>query len=144
MSLVFPTGRKDFVESYSDLDHAAVFKELDCSCKIPSRYKSMAMADYEVPISTFKRSGLATSQERKNDFENTYETPLDAKRRMQERALATDEDKKAEDHSHYDTPKPVEDEYTFMASVPRERNIIVQQLARNADNIYENVSDDYI
>ena len=120
--------KKDRTESFSDLDHVSAFKELDCSCKIPHRYPT---SDYEVPIKS-----VNLNQGGREDFENTYETPLDAKMRMQQgEAQIKDSEERKRLESIYDVPKPVEEEeYTFMGSVPME-----SRLSETADNIYENV-----
>ncbi len=111
------------------------------------------MADYEVPVATIQRSpGKPYQQGGKEGFENTYETPLDAKMRMlqgggaefkdsEERKrldsiydVPRPEERKRLD-STYDVPRPVEEEeYTFMASVPLESGF-----TEAADDIYENI-----
>ena len=127
------------------MDNIAAFKQLDCSCKIPHR--SYPSADYEVPVTTIQRSQAKLYQPQeeggKEDFENTYETPLDAKTRMLEglegaEVKDSDQERKRLD-SIYDVPRPVqeeeEEEYTFMASVPLESGF-----SEATDDIYENVA----
>ena len=133
-SIVFEK-KDDRTHSFSDLDNVAAFKQLDCSCKIPHR--SYPSADYEVPVTTIQRSpGKLYQQGGKEDFENTYETPLDAKMRMlQGGAELKDSDERKRLDSIYDVPRPVEEEkYTFMASAPLESGF-----SEAADDIYENV-----
>ena len=113
-----------------------MFKQLDCSCKIPHR--SYPLSDYEVPITTLQRSpGRLHQQGGKEDFENTYETPLDAKARMlQGQGDFKDSDERKRLDSIYDVPQPVEEEeYTVMASVPIGSGF---SEFKDADNIYEN------
>ena len=132
--------KDDRTRNFSDLDNVAAFKQLDCSCKIPHR--AYPSADYEVPVATIQRSqGKLLQQRGKEDFENTYEIPLDAKMTTLQGQGA--EFKDAEDEwtrrsdSIYEVPRPVEEEeeeYTIMASVPLESGF-----PEATDNIYENV-----
>jgi hypothetical protein len=129
--------KNDRTHSFSNLDNVAAFKELDCSCKIPHR--SYPLSDYEVPVTTIQRSpGKLHQQGGEGDFENTYETPLDAKARMlqgQGEEFEDSGERKRLD-SIYDVPRPVEEEeeeYTVMASVPMESGF-----SEAPDNIYEN------
>ena len=117
-----------------------MFKDLDCSCKVPHRYPSVA-ADYEVPIATLQRSGIKLRQlgpEGEESLENTYETPIDAKMRLQEATVDADGERKTLE-SVYDEPHPVEEEYVFMSSVPRESRLGISNDVIN-ENIYENVA----
>ena len=130
--------KKEYLESYSNLDNCAVFKQLECSCKVPCR---MPTSDYEVPLTTLERNAKLRAdsclKEGKEDFERTYETPMDAKMRYQQTAANSDEWRGRLDSAAYDVPKPVEeeeDEYTVMASVPREGLLAVTE---NKENIYE-------
>ena len=107
--------KKDRTQSFSDLDNVSAFKQLDCSCKIPYRYP---MADYEVPVTTIQRSvGKSYQQGGKKDFENTYETPIDAKMRMslQGGAEFKDSEERERLDSTYDVPPS--DERTRLDSV---------------------------
>ena len=141
-SCIVVERKDDRTRSFSDLDNVAAFKQLDCSCKIPHR--SYPLADYEVPVTTMQRSvGKLHQQGGKEDFENTYETPLDAKARVLqgqgEDFKDLDEMKRLD--SIYDVPRPAEEEegeeeYTVMASVPMESGFSEFEAT---DNIYENV-----
>ena len=128
--------KRGHLESFSDLDNKASFRHLDCSCKIPSRVPS---SDYEVPVATLERSRNLQVNSHvnggKEDFERTYETPMDAKMRYEQTAEGTDGWRERVDSLGYAVPRPIdeEEEYTQMASVPRGALII-----NDEDNIYEN------
>ena len=138
-ALIVVERKNDRTRSFSDLDNVSAFKQLDCSCKIPHR--SYPLADYEVPVTTIQRSaGRLHQQGGQEDFENTYETPLDAKAGVVQ-GQGEDSDERKRLDSIYDVPRPAEEEegeeeYTVMASVPMGSGFSEFEAA---DNIYENV-----
>ena len=76
-----------------------------------------------------------SSQGGKEDYENTYETPIDAKMRLPEESVDTDGERKPLE-STYDTPRPVEEEYMYMASPAKGSKLSIPS---DTGNIYENV-----